>query len=396
MKLLPSDPDIATIVNRINAGDIDLQPDFQRGEVWSKAKKQRLIDSILRDWHVPPVHVIENSETRKQEVLDGQQRLAAIRDFVQDRFSIDGSIEPLENQIAALDGSFFSGLPDHWKRQFNQFTIRVFRIVEYKPTEPAELFFRLNQPASLTGAEQRNAFFGPVREQIKRLSASLDARDVDGFLAFSNSRMAYDDVLARSALAVQRGTLAEKITSEDLAALYRSSEPLSLETFQVLERAIEILTTGFSRGQTPLPKFNKATLFSWLLFLVRSMLAKDLRLWPSDVGEFLTFFEKTRNISAHDPIMNSRRLVGSIPVARLFAIYEVRSSARVADVSSVLLRDAIIWLTFENFSVSQLKTGRRSELAGLSRLHKAFQDYRATEEDVLARCLLEYNWGTLA
>ena len=62
MRLLPSDPDVETIVGRIKNGDIDLQPEFQRGEVWSKLKKQRLIDSILRDWHVPPIHVIENSK----------------------------------------------------------------------------------------------------------------------------------------------------------------------------------------------------------------------------------------------------------------------------------------------------------------------------------------------
>src|SRR5437762_11786862 len=94
MRLLPSDPDVETIVSRIQSGDIDLQPDFQRGEVWGRLKKQSLIDSILRDWHVPPIHVIENAKTRKHEVLDGQQRLAAIRDFVDGQFPVNGQIEP--------------------------------------------------------------------------------------------------------------------------------------------------------------------------------------------------------------------------------------------------------------------------------------------------------------
>src|SRR5262249_53423944 len=55
----------ATIVSRINSGDINLQPHFQRGEVWSEAKRQKLIDSILRDWRVPPIHVIEVKESAK-------------------------------------------------------------------------------------------------------------------------------------------------------------------------------------------------------------------------------------------------------------------------------------------------------------------------------------------
>jgi hypothetical protein len=152
MRLLPSDPDVETIVSRIQSGDIDLQPEFQRGEVWSKPKKQRLIDSILRDWHVPPIHVIENSESKKHEVLDGQQRLAAIRDFVRGLFPVDGSTEPLDKSIRALDGLFYDDLPANRKRQFNQFTIRLFRIVDYRGSEPGELFFRLNQPASKSSA----------------------------------------------------------------------------------------------------------------------------------------------------------------------------------------------------------------------------------------------------
>jgi len=90
MRLLPSDPDIETIVGRINKNDLDLQPEFQRGEVWGTAKKQRLIDSILRDWHIPPIHVIENTDTARQEVLDGQQRLAANRDFAPGEFPVHG------------------------------------------------------------------------------------------------------------------------------------------------------------------------------------------------------------------------------------------------------------------------------------------------------------------
>src|SRR5262245_8451711 len=146
MKLLPSDPDIQTIVSRIRSGDLNLQPDFQRGEVWSDSKKRRLIDSVLRDWHIPPIHVIELRDTRKQEVLDGQQRLVAIRDFVDGKIKVDGKIEPLDSEISDADGCTYESLSEKLRRQFDQFTIRIFRLVDYKPEEPGELFFRLNQP----------------------------------------------------------------------------------------------------------------------------------------------------------------------------------------------------------------------------------------------------------
>ncbi len=49
---------IETVVSRIRDGSLNLQPEFQRGEVWSVAKKKKLIDTILRGWKIPPIHVI--------------------------------------------------------------------------------------------------------------------------------------------------------------------------------------------------------------------------------------------------------------------------------------------------------------------------------------------------
>jgi hypothetical protein len=388
MRLLPSDPDVETIVSRIKSGDINLQPEFQRGEVWPKAKKQRLIDSILRDWHVPPIHVIEQARSKKQEVLDGQQRLAAIRDFVDGQFPVDGLIEPVDPGINALHGRSYADLPEDWRRQFNQFTIRIFRIVDYRPTEPAELFFRLNQPASLTGAEQRNAFFGPVREQIKKLAGSLE-RTIDDqrFLAFSNARMAYDDVLARTALAVNRKSLAEKITAADLAALYRSEAPLPVFTVNLVDDAIRVLGAALKRASYG-PKFNKATLFSWLIFLVRAAVSGNHHAWNGELPGFLPSFEEMRRSAGMDPERGSHLVAGCIPAARIFSIYETRSSARVADVSSVILRDAAIWLAFQDFS--------KSTFPGMARLRGAFDPADASaEDDILTRRLVENGWGEL-
>lgn len=395
MRLLPSDPDIKTILSRIDSGDINLQPEFQRGEVWTKVKKQRLIDSILRDWHVPPIHVIENPRTRKQEVLDGQQRLTAVRDFAHGYFPVDGNVEPLESAIKSLDGCYYGNLPEEWRRRFDQFTIRVFRIIDYGSAEPAELFFRLNQPSSLTGAEQRNAFFGPVREQIKGLVEFLHTRGLDkGFLGFSNSRMAYDDVLSRTALAIERRSLAEKVTAGDLTNLYRSDKPLSASTTTLIENTIQLF--GDARNiVSQSPKFNKATLFTWLMFVVRARMCRYDSLTVKSFAPFLDFFEQTRNSAARDPDAISRLLADTAPAGRLFAIYENRSSARVADVSSVILRDAVVWLAFKEFSHFHPDL-RPLESVGIARLLRSFDSQAAiAEDDVLAKRLIDGGWGHL-
>ena len=110
MKLVPSDPDVETIISRMTKGELDLQPDFQRGEVWSERKKQRLIDTVLREWHIPPIHLIDMPGGREQ-VLDGQQRLVAIRDFVTGDVRIDGSIPPHDSRILELSGKSYEELP---------------------------------------------------------------------------------------------------------------------------------------------------------------------------------------------------------------------------------------------------------------------------------------------
>jgi Protein of unknown function DUF262 len=388
MRLLPSDPDVETIVSRISSKDIDLQPEFQRGEVWSKPRKQRLIDSILRDWHVPPIHVIENATSKKQEVLDGQQRLASIRDFVDNQFTVDGQIEPIDPAIQALDGMLFRQLPEKWRRQFNQFTIRIFRIVDYHSSEPGELFFRLNQPASLTGAEQRNAFFGPVREQIKKIVSAYSDELSKDLLGFSNSRMAYDDVLSRTALAIERRSIGEKITSADLTNLYRSDTPLKHDTLDLLEEAVRILGNSLNDGAAQFPKFNKATLFSWLIFVVRSILKTPLS--SQDIAGFLQFFEDLRRNATRDQASGEHLVAESAPAGRLFSIYDSRASSRVADVSSVVLRDAIIWLTF-----ADLQKWNKSR-KNLEPVFAAFTSRdNLLDEDRIAKNLLSSGWAQI-
>ncbi len=49
MRCSTSNIQLETIISRIQNGTLNLQPDFQRGEVWSIAKQKKLIDTILRN-----------------------------------------------------------------------------------------------------------------------------------------------------------------------------------------------------------------------------------------------------------------------------------------------------------------------------------------------------------
>ncbi len=239
MKCQTTELEIETLVNRIKTGDMDLQPGFQRGEIWLPQKKKKLIDSILRGWRIPPIHVVRSSNVI-DEVLDGQQRLAAIRDFYDNVICVDGQIEPYDSSIAELDGKFYQDLPGEWRRQFLQYSVTIVRLTEYKPEEPAELFYRLNQPTALTSAEQRNAYIGVTRDQVKDLSnkfISLGASKE--LIGFSNSRLAYDEIISKFCYTVEIGTLKKKITSTDISGQYRRGIPFSEKCIAAVNDTIE-------------------------------------------------------------------------------------------------------------------------------------------------------------
>lgn len=393
MRLLPWDPDIQTIISRIDSKGLDLQPNFQRGEVWSRAKKQRLIDSVLRDWHVPPIHVIEYAATKQQEVLDGQQRLAAIRDFAAGAFPVDGQIEPSDAAILRLNGLKYGELPDDARRQFEQFTLRVYRIVDFKTTEPAELFFRLNQPTNLTGAEQRNAFFGPVREQIKELVDRLPSYGLGkAVLGFSNSRMAYDDVLCRVALTIERGSIAIKINANDLVELYRSDSPISNQTVSQLHQALDVFGQAAAKAKQR-PRLNKATVYSWLVFIVRGLSVGPTTVMNREgLAKFMERFESERVCGTLGEPQADKPPV-RLSQERLFAIYDDRSTSRVADVSSIVLRDIVIWIAFAQFLPPKALDGSTGLV--IDSLEAALNSSQNVEDDGLARAAIELGWGDL-
>lgn len=78
---------IATLANYYRRGILNLNPPWQRGDVWSPKKKKAVIESVLLNIPLPAI-ILHKLENGKIEVIDGQQRLRSIMQFIDNKFSL--------------------------------------------------------------------------------------------------------------------------------------------------------------------------------------------------------------------------------------------------------------------------------------------------------------------
>ncbi|WYA00470.1 DUF262 domain-containing protein [Fusobacterium nucleatum] len=82
IKISVSSITLDNLVKRLQHGEIDLNPDFQRNsELWNHSKMSRLIESIILRLPLP-VFYFDVSNNSKWVVIDGLQRLCTIQNFI--------------------------------------------------------------------------------------------------------------------------------------------------------------------------------------------------------------------------------------------------------------------------------------------------------------------------
>ena len=334
MKLEHWEPDIDAMLRRIAEGEVDLQPSFQRGLVWNRTKQQRLIDTVLRRWSIPPVHLVITDDERML-VLDGQQRLSAIRDFASNEFAI-GNFLPKDEELSTYLGQYYAELPAEVQRRFRNYRISCYRLTDYHPDEPYELFFRLNMPTGLTQAEKRNSLIGKPRLQIRTLVERAEWSSER--VGFANARMSYDDIIARCCCYVEAESLRAPMNVNTLEARYRAEGGFSDDVLHTVRGAIDELGEAMDSSPHPI-RFNKATLLSWVMVFARQQMDADFR--RIAMSTWVPRIE-----SARAQMRTSRDLDEDYEfdyISDLLEVYTDRASSRVGDVLSVVLRDLAIW-----------------------------------------------------
>ena len=94
IKASVTNPTIADIYEKIDTNRLILAPDFQRKFVWTHDHQEQFLDTILNGYPFPEVYVCQGeTDVRKlrttQKVIDGQQRLTTIKNYIENNFSKD-------------------------------------------------------------------------------------------------------------------------------------------------------------------------------------------------------------------------------------------------------------------------------------------------------------------
>ncbi len=266
---------------------INTNPDFQRPAVWSKAQKQMLIDTILRNYDVPKLYWRVIDPKPKYDVVDGQQRLRAIWEFFDDGFKLPKDADSIGN--TEIKNCCYSELPLDLRLAFDSYAFDIVILENTDEDEVREMFLRLQNGTSLKAQEKRNAFPGTMRDVVKEISKHQFFTKV----GFTNSRYTYD-LVAAQLLCMELAGRPVNIKNSDLNKMYGSNKdfnPTCAEAKSVI-RILNFLNNIFPDKTPELERHSVISLYCVVSELFRQYVVEEIK--PEMHDWFIKFEESRR------------------------------------------------------------------------------------------------------
>lgn len=164
---------LPTIKDMINSPDYIIHPEYQRRHRWNREKQSLLIESLIMNVPIPPIFLYE-VEFSCYEVMDGLQRLTAIKEFYCNEYPLEGLEEWPE-----LNGMRYSELPTQIRKGIDRRYISSIILLKETAKSKEEatslkqmVFSRINSGgAKLEDQEFRNAQYkSEFNEMIMRVA----------------------------------------------------------------------------------------------------------------------------------------------------------------------------------------------------------------------------------
>ncbi|MCP4348600.1 MAG: DUF262 domain-containing protein [Desulfobacterales bacterium] len=184
---------IDSLIKRMEHDEIDMSPEFQRrDDVWNNRARSRLIESMLVRIPISAFY-LDGSNEDKWIIIDGLQRLTALKEFVINNSLV---LEDLE-YLTEFENKTYRDLPRKFQRRIDETQITTVLVEKGTPEDVMKnIFRRINtggQP--LTDQEIRHALHrGPGTKLIKRIPDAPTFREI---LGMDNKRMEASELVLR-------------------------------------------------------------------------------------------------------------------------------------------------------------------------------------------------------
>ncbi len=186
---------LASLINRLHADEIDLNPDFQRhANLWTISQMSRLIESILLKLPLP-IFYFDVSNPDKWIVVDGLQRLSTIK-----KFFIDESfkLKNLEFLYEELNGKNYDDLERVYKRTVDETQIITYQIEGQTPKKVRySIFNRINTGGLPLKPQEIRQALNQDGKGVNFLSEMVEDTVFKRVVAISNKRMAGQELVLR-------------------------------------------------------------------------------------------------------------------------------------------------------------------------------------------------------
>ncbi|MES2931615.1 MAG: DUF262 domain-containing protein [Patescibacteria group bacterium] len=181
-------------------GTLVLNPKYQRNPIWSIGQKCFLIDSLISGSPIPQVFInIQTtgkgaSRATQYEIVDGQQRLRAVLEFMDDEYALirtTAKSYPVSDIYEPQIGKKYSELPDSLQSAIWNYSLAVQELREWNDVEIRALFRRLNYVVEkLSNQELRHSqYFGEFVGAVEGLSSAKFWDDLNFFTRRDSQRM---------------------------------------------------------------------------------------------------------------------------------------------------------------------------------------------------------------
>lgn len=226
---------------------LKVNQDFQRRKVWTDAASAYLIDTILRGLPIHKVYIrtIQDLKRKKaiREIVDGQQRVAAIIKFAADKLT-------LTKRTNEFAGKTYSELDPELQSKFLSYPIAVEQLIDASDDDVLEIFARLNSynvklnAAELRHAEYQGDFKWSVHDEALKWKVLWDEFKVVSIR--QRLRMADDSLMSE-----MFGILLEGVTQggqgriNKLYKKYDSTFPNQKEIIQRIDKVLSYIVNEF-------------------------------------------------------------------------------------------------------------------------------------------------------